>query len=167
VPDHRSSDSDHRECRAAPVPECSRHCCSRQIDVTKRLDDTRLCLQAHVRRARLIGKLSPANPDHQGIRDEPSRAFDALRMRKGLNALEPTRCHLALLAGPQRSHGVDDAKETFNLQLGVESTIRDESPTSTRTSSRVRVERQTPAEHSAVCRHRRDRHLPPSRRPPD
>ena len=52
----------------------------------------------------------------------------ALKRRKRLNSLEATRSHLATMAAQQRSHGLDDAQDSFSLQLSVETTIRDEFP---------------------------------------
>ena len=54
--------------------------------------------------------------------------FDALQRRRRLEGLLLTRSHLATMAAQQRSHGLDDAQESFNLQLVVETTIRDEFP---------------------------------------
>lgn len=54
--------------------------------------------------------------------------FDALKRRKWLEQLLSTRRHLADIAAQQRSHGLEDAEESFNLQLVVESTIREEFP---------------------------------------
>lgn len=56
------------------------------------------------------------------------RTLDGMRRRKRLDALEATRAHLATMAAQQRSHGLDDAEESFNLQCSVETTIRDEFP---------------------------------------
>ena len=74
--------------------------------------------------------------DHPTIRpDEPVDGrdrtvvqFDALKRRKRLGALLSTRSHLASMAAQQRSHGLDDAVESFTLQMCVETTIRDEFP---------------------------------------
>jgi len=52
--------------------------------------------------------------------------MSGLRRRKRLYALEATRSHLATMAAQQRSHGLDDAEESFALQLSLETTIRDE-----------------------------------------
>lgn len=70
---------------------------------------------------------------HRASSDEARTAsdvvpFDALKRRKRLNALEATRSHLATMAAQQRSHGLDDAVDSFNLQLSIETTIRDEFP---------------------------------------
>jgi hypothetical protein len=54
--------------------------------------------------------------------------LEALKRRKRLNRLEATRSHLATMAAQQRSHGLDDATESFNLQVNIETTIRDEFP---------------------------------------
>jgi hypothetical protein len=70
-----------------------------------------------------------AVPEHGPIRTTPDSEvvqLDALRDRKRLDALKATRRHLATTAGQQRSHGLEEAEETFGLQLGIESTIRNE-----------------------------------------
>jgi len=54
--------------------------------------------------------------------------FDALKRRRRLDQLMSARTHLATMAAQQRSHGLDDAQESFSLQLALESTIRDEFP---------------------------------------
>ena len=54
--------------------------------------------------------------------------LDALKRRKRLGQLLATRSHLAAMAAQQRSHGLDDAEDSFSLQLAVETTIRDEFP---------------------------------------
>ena len=55
-------------------------------------------------------------------------AFDALKRRRRLDQLTSARTHLATMAAQQRSHGLDDAQESFSLQLALESTLRDEFP---------------------------------------
>jgi hypothetical protein len=55
-------------------------------------------------------------------------AFEVMKKRKRLNRLEATRRHLATMAAQQRSHGLDDAEESFALQASIETTIRDEFP---------------------------------------
>ena len=59
---------------------------------------------------------------------EPDKVvpFDAHKRRRRLSNLLSTRQHLATMAAQQRSHGLDDAEESFNLQLATETTIRDE-----------------------------------------
>lgn len=54
--------------------------------------------------------------------------LDALKRRKRLDQLLATRSLLATVAAQQRSHRLDDAQDTFGLQLLMESTIRDEFP---------------------------------------
>ncbi|WP_345502993.1 hypothetical protein [Pedococcus ginsenosidimutans] len=53
-------------------------------------------------------------------------SLGAFKRRKRLHALEATRSHLASMAAQQRSHGLEDAEESFSLQLIVEAAIRDE-----------------------------------------
>ena len=72
--------------------------------------------------------------DHRNAETSPTRVeggvirIDALQRRRRLDGLLSTRRHLATMAAQQRSHGLDDAQESFNLQFVVESTIRDEFP---------------------------------------
>jgi hypothetical protein len=74
-------------------------------------------------------------------------AFDVLKRRKRLAALEATRSHLATMAGQQRSHGLDDADESSNLQLSVETTIRDEFPDAYEERSTKWLENDLASEH--------------------
>ena len=54
--------------------------------------------------------------------------IDAIKRRNRLDQLLFTRSHLATMAAQQRSHGMDDAQETFMAQCAIESTIREEYP---------------------------------------
>jgi hypothetical protein len=53
---------------------------------------------------------------------------DALKRRRRLETLLSTRSHLATIAAQQRSHGIGEAQESFNLQLVTETAIKDEFP---------------------------------------
>jgi hypothetical protein len=65
--------------------------------------------------------------DTHGVCDGVIR-LDPMRRRKRLDSLEATRRHLATIAAHQRSHRLDDAEETFNLQLVTEAAILEEFP---------------------------------------
>lgn len=84
------------------------------------------------------------NRDHA---DSAVVPLSALRARKRLSALEATRSHLATMAGQQRSHGIDDAEDSFNLQLSVETTIRDEFPDEYEDLFPTWLEKDPAAEH--------------------
>lgn len=73
--------------------------------------------------------------------------IDALKRRKRLGQLLSTRRHLAAMAAQQRSHGIEDAEESFNLQLVVESTIRDEFPDQYEEEFATWLERDVSGEH--------------------
>jgi len=55
-------------------------------------------------------------------------AFDAIKRRNRLSQLVDTRRHLATMAAQQRSHGMEDAQESFMTQVTIESIIREEFP---------------------------------------
>lgn len=73
--------------------------------------------------------------------------LDRLKRRKRLHALEATRTHLATMAAHQRSHDLDDAEDSFSLQLSVETTIRDEFPDEYESLFPVWLETDVAAEH--------------------
>jgi hypothetical protein len=76
--------------------------------------------------------------------------LDKLKNRKRLHRLEATRSHLATMAAQQRSHGLDDdGQESFNLQLSVETTIRDDFPDEYPALFATWVEKDVAAEHPA------------------
>jgi hypothetical protein len=75
----------------------------------------------------------PDQPQHgytEAAPGSPSGVIrlDHMRQRKRLHSLEATRRHLATIAAQQRSHRLDDAEETFNLQLVTEAAILEEFP---------------------------------------
>lgn len=84
---------------------------------------------------------------NDGTHDSSVVPLDGLKRRKRLHALEATRAHLATMAAQQRSHGLDDAEDSFSLQLSVETTIRDEFPDAYEDLFPAWLENDTAAEH--------------------
>lgn len=70
----------------------------------------------------------PSDREHNAADDTNVVPLDALKRRRRLDHLLSTRHHLAVMAAQQRSHGLEEADESFGLQLAVESTLRDEYP---------------------------------------
>ena len=68
-----------------------------------------------------------SNSDTQAA-GQPVESLGAFKRRKRLDALEATRSHLAAMAAQQRSHALEEAEDSFNLQLVVEDAIREEFP---------------------------------------
>jgi hypothetical protein len=73
--------------------------------------------------------------------------IDALKRRKHLAQLLMTRSHLATMAAQQRSHGLDDATESFTLQAIVETCIHELFPSVYEELFPVWVEADIAAEH--------------------
>lgn len=82
--------------------------------------------------------------DRDGARVLP---LNALKRRQRLEGLFATRSHLAAIAAQQRSHGLDDAEESFSLQMVVESTIRDEFPQEYEANFALWLEADVEGEH--------------------
>ncbi len=75
--------------------------------------------------------------------------LDEVRNRRRLDRLTGTRRVLAEIAAQQRSHDLDEALETYHLQLEVEDTIRSEFPQAYEDKFSAWVEADIRAEHPA------------------
>ena len=73
--------------------------------------------------------------------------LDEARTRRRRDRLIATRRVLADMAAQQRSHGLDEAEETYGLQLAVEESIRSEFPQTYWESFSGWVEAEAGAEH--------------------
>ena len=97
--------------------------------------------------------MSPSKCSDRGSAEKPRRTtvieLDEARLRRRRDRLIAIRRVLAETAAQQRSHGLDEAEETYALQLAVEDSIHSEFPQTYWESFAGWVEAEARAEHPA------------------